>query len=62
MLAVREIKITGFLLRFTSNLFRVDFLKNVQICYYVDYTDPFNLIHDKIIKFIDDDATNLNNF
>lgn len=70
--AVWEIKITCFLVRFTSNLFRLHLKKNPQthtqtltrthlnllLC--GPTQNPFNLIFDKIIKLIDD-VTNLNN-
>lgn len=65
--AVWEIKITCFLVRFTSNLFRLHLKKkkkptrthlNLLLC--GPTQNPFNLIFDKIIKLIDD-VTNLNN-
>lgn len=64
--AVWEIKITCFLVRFTSNLFRLHLWKkkptrahlNLLLC--GPTQNPFNLIFDKIIKLIDD-VTNLNN-
>lgn len=56
MLAVREIKITCFLVLLTQSL-QTPFLKHLNLLLLAQ--NPFNLIFDKIIRFIDD-VTNLN--
>lgn len=56
MLAIREIKITCFLVLLTQSL-QTSFLKHLNLLLLAQ--NPFNLIFDKIIRFIDD-VTNLN--